>query len=587
MPTQQAATVRWLKPSPLRQPGLQYAFAVAAVLAATLLRVPFESWLLGRAPYGLYFPALVVVAWTCGVRPTVFAALLSLACAWFFFVPPEYSFFPKEEGYAASLVIYAVTAGSLSWLARAASGARRELIAGFASRAQLAAIVESSDDAIIAKDLDGFIQSWNAGAERIFGYSADELIGRHVTALIPEERRFEEDRILAALRRGERIDHFETVRVAKDGRRLEISLTVSPIRDAEGQIVGASKIARDVTERRRVERALAQQREWFRVTLASIGDAVITTDRDGAITFMNPVAERLTGYPLHDADGRRLAEVFRVVNERTRVPAREPVREGAAQRRRGRARESQRADRARRHRAPDRGQRGADRRRRGHRDRRRDRVPRRSRAAPRRAGGRRAARVARDHAREHRRRRDRDRRARLRHVHESGRRAPDRLAQQGGGGPRLRRRVPDREREHARRGREPGRARAARRCGRGPRQPHDADRARRRRAPDRRQRGADPQGGWRDRGRRARVPRRAGPPRRRAREAGLRPRARAAAPERARRAQRGRAREPAQGRVRRDDLARAAHAAQRDPGLDADPEQPDARRRDARARALE
>jgi PAS domain S-box-containing protein len=219
---------------------------------------------------------------------------------------------PKEPGYLASLVIYAFTASALTLLASVASGARRALLDSFASRSRLAAIVESSEDAIIAKDLNGVIQSWNAGAERVFGYRADEIVGRHVTALIPDERRFEEDRILATLRRGERIEHFETVRLHKDGQRREVSLAVSPIRDADGVIIGASKVARDVTDRRRDERALAQQREWFRVTLVCIGDAVIATDVAGRVTFMNPVAERLTGWRSREAEGRECAAVFQV-----------------------------------------------------------------------------------------------------------------------------------------------------------------------------------------------------------------------------------------------------------------------------------
>src|SRR5581483_5285457 len=125
-------------------------------------------------------------------------------------------------------------------------------------RSRLAAIVESSDDAIVSKNLDGVIRSWNGGAERIFGYTAAEAVGRHITLIIPPERHDEEREILARLRRGERIDHFETVRVAKDGRRLDISLTVSPVRDAAGRIVGASKVARDVTDRKRAEEALRE-----------------------------------------------------------------------------------------------------------------------------------------------------------------------------------------------------------------------------------------------------------------------------------------------------------------------------------------
>jgi PAS domain S-box-containing protein len=115
------------------------------------------------------------------------------------------------------------------------------------------AIVESSDDAILAKDLNGMIITWNRGAERLFGYTADEAVGRHVTMLIPLDRHNEEPDILGRIRRGERIDHYETIRRRKDGSLIEISLSVSPIRNREGQVIGASKIARDITERRRAE----------------------------------------------------------------------------------------------------------------------------------------------------------------------------------------------------------------------------------------------------------------------------------------------------------------------------------------------
>jgi PAS domain S-box-containing protein len=122
-----------------------------------------------------------------------------------------------------------------------------------ASRRHLAAIVESSDDAIISKDLNGIITSWNAGAERIFGYTAHEVVGSSVTILIPADRQHEEPGILARLRRGERIDHFQTIRRRKDGNQVNVSLTVSPVRDGSGKIVGASKIARDITEQKREE----------------------------------------------------------------------------------------------------------------------------------------------------------------------------------------------------------------------------------------------------------------------------------------------------------------------------------------------
>ncbi len=120
--------------------------------------------------------------------------------------------------------------------------------------AQLASIVASSDDAIVSKSLDGRVRTWNGGAVRIFGYGADEMVGQPITKIIPPELHAEEKRILAKIQRGESVRHYDTVRVAKDGRRIDISLTVSPVRDESGKVVGASKIARDVSERKQAER---------------------------------------------------------------------------------------------------------------------------------------------------------------------------------------------------------------------------------------------------------------------------------------------------------------------------------------------
>jgi PAS domain S-box-containing protein len=140
------------------------------------------------------------------------------------------------------------------------------------ARARLAAIVESSDDAIVSKTLDGVIRTWNAGAERIFGYTPDEIIGQPVTRIIPMERLVEERDILERIVRGEPVHHFETVRVARDGRRVDISLTVSPIRDTSGRIIGASKVARDISERKRAEQALraSEGRHRFLAELAVV-----------------------------------------------------------------------------------------------------------------------------------------------------------------------------------------------------------------------------------------------------------------------------------------------------------------------------
>ncbi len=139
------------------------------------------------------------------------------------------------------------------------------------ARRHLAAIIESSDDAIISKDLNGIVRSWNPQAERLFGYSAQEIIGQPIRKIIPPELQDDEDRILATIARGERIEHYETVRVAKDRRPIDVSLTISPIRDESGRIVGASKIARDVTRKRRVEQALRMSER-----LASVGRLATT-----------------------------------------------------------------------------------------------------------------------------------------------------------------------------------------------------------------------------------------------------------------------------------------------------------------------
>ena len=161
----------------------------------------------------------------------------------------------------------------------------------------LAALIESADDAIISKTLEGIITSWNKGAERIFGYTADEVIGKSVTILIPEGHLDEEPAILARLRAGQRIEHYETVRVRKDGQLIDISLTVSPIRGPHGDIVGASKIARDITERKQSRRALDEASARLKLALdaARLGDWSWNAKSD--IVTMSETAARIFGVP--------------------------------------------------------------------------------------------------------------------------------------------------------------------------------------------------------------------------------------------------------------------------------------------------
>jgi PAS domain S-box-containing protein len=159
----------------------------------------------------------------------------------------------------------------------------------------LSAIIESADDAIISKTLEGIIASWNKGAERIFGYTADEAVGKPVTILIPRERQREEPSVLARLRAGERIEHYETVRVRKDGSRVDISLTVSPIRGPEGAIVGASKIARDISHRKRAE----EERDRLRQEVIEAQQALLVE----LSTPLIPVKEGVVVMPLVGAVG--------------------------------------------------------------------------------------------------------------------------------------------------------------------------------------------------------------------------------------------------------------------------------------------
>jgi PAS domain S-box-containing protein len=180
----------------------------------------------------------------------------------------------------------------------------------------LAAVVDSSDDAIISKDLNGTITSWNRGAEMVFGYSASEAIGKPMLMLIPPERVDEESHILGCIRRGEGVDHFETVRVRKDGRTIDISATISPIKDSSGAIVGASKIARDITGRKQTEARLAGQTEelsrqaeelmrsqraletqtlMLQSVLDSMAEGLVAADETGKFILWNPAATRIVG----------------------------------------------------------------------------------------------------------------------------------------------------------------------------------------------------------------------------------------------------------------------------------------------------
>lgn len=170
----------------------------------------------------------------------------------------------------------------------------------------LAAIVESSDDAIVSKDLDGIVTSWNRAAQHIFGYTSEEIVGRPITLIIPPELQSEEVDILARIRAGQRIDHFQTVRVHRSGRRIDVSLTISPIKDQDGRTIGAAKIARDVTGQNKIQEAALR----LAAIVESSDDAIASKDLNGIVTSWNRAAERIFGYSAAEIIGRPITLII-------------------------------------------------------------------------------------------------------------------------------------------------------------------------------------------------------------------------------------------------------------------------------------
>jgi PAS domain S-box-containing protein len=240
-------------------PSVVWGTILGAVLLATLIRWAISGLVDDRNPFTTYYPAVVVATLLGGFWLGTLTSVVSAVVAWRMFMPPTFGLAPDESQITA-IVVFILVCLLLVAVVTVLKAAVDLLLVEIEQRrkthlaiGQLGSLVETSADAIITKDLNGIITSWNKGAERIFGYTADEMVGKPVSLLIPEDRPDEEPSILTRIRRGERIEHYETVRRRKSGELVDISLSVSPLADDTGKIVGASKIARDITVRRHAQ----------------------------------------------------------------------------------------------------------------------------------------------------------------------------------------------------------------------------------------------------------------------------------------------------------------------------------------------
>jgi len=252
---------------------------------------------LGVADWVLYFVPLLLSVYV-GRRssPLILAAVFSgLTLLGFFFSPPGVD---PRLAFVSRLIGVCV-----QWLVAYMLWRRKRMEE---KNLQLAAIVESSDDAIIGKTLDGTVTSWNKGAERIYGYKEDEVISKSITLLIPAGHEDEMPLLMDRIRRGEQVEHYETVRKRKDGSSIDVSLTISPVKNIEGETVGASVVARDITLRKRADEALRRSEQKYRELVEHANSIIVRWKHDGEITFLNEFGQKFFGYSAKEILGRNV-----------------------------------------------------------------------------------------------------------------------------------------------------------------------------------------------------------------------------------------------------------------------------------------
>lgn len=256
---------------------------VSAAGVGALARLALLGGSTTRLAYLTFYPVVTIAALVGGVWGGTLAFVLGALLAHTIFVPIS------DAGDWLALAVFLTSCAFIVAMAELLLSTRARALAAQAVDARLAAIVASSSDAIVSKNLEGRITSWNAAATRLFGYSAEEMIGQAIMRIIPPERRDEEDRIFARLNAGEAIEQYETVRVGKDGHKFHVCVTISPLRDANGNVIGASKILGDISDRKRAEQALrASLKEIIDLKSALDEHAIVAiTDPKGRITYVN------------------------------------------------------------------------------------------------------------------------------------------------------------------------------------------------------------------------------------------------------------------------------------------------------------
>lgn len=283
------------------QDAIRYGLAIGAAFIALYLRYLLNPLFGLTNPYHTAWLAVVFSAWYCGLGPSILATLIEAVGVWYWFVPAVHTFNGVDR--ARVYGVFGFLLFSAGIVALGESNRR-----GSSSRSRLAAIVDSSDDAIVSKNLNGIITSWNRGAEKIFGWTAAEAIGRSITIIIPPELHHEEAEIISKLRAGKRIEHFETIRITKSGRRFNVSVTISPVKDIRGRTVGASKIARDITKIKEIEAASRLNEERLRAAFSQTYSFLVFLSTDGTIREANRAAIEGCGFTREEVIGRKFWE---------------------------------------------------------------------------------------------------------------------------------------------------------------------------------------------------------------------------------------------------------------------------------------